>query len=193
MAKMVESNYADPYVIAKKFYGVNNYIKLENLDRKNVIDQYMKNFENNLLVNNSDLTNDEENEDETDSILRVKNETEEKVSLRGNEIEPLTVNEIIQGSATIDNVIMKSYDNPNSKLFADMLLHDFNPQCPVVDAMRTALFDLPGIDDSIWTDLSIWNRCFNKKIRTSSINITPERQNYKYRYIMQRIKTLPLQ
>lgn len=192
MAKMVESNYADPYVIAKKFYGVNNYIKLENLDRKNVIDQYMKNFENDLLVNNNEVNNDEENIEDIDSILRVSNETEEKVSLRGNEIEPLTVNEIIQGSATIDNVIMKSYDNPNSKLFADMLLFDFKPQSPVVDAMRTALFDIPGIDDSIWTDLSVWNRCFNKKIRTSSVNITPDRQNYKYRYIMQKDKNSPL-
>lgn len=192
MAKMVESNYADPYVIAKKFYGVNNYIKLENLDRKKVIDQYMKNFENDLLVNNNEVINDEENADDTDSVLRVNNETEEKVSLRGNEIEPLTVNEIIQGSATIDNVIMKSYDNPNSKLFADMLLFDFKPQSPVVDAMRTALFDIPGIDDSIWTDLSVWNRCFNKKIRTSSVNITPDRQNYKYRYIMQKDKNSPL-
>lgn len=123
----------------------------------------MKNFENDLLVNNNEVINDEENADDTDSVLRVNNETEEKVSLRGNEIEPLTVNEIIQGSATIDNVIMKSYDNPNSKLFADMLLFDFKPQSPVVDAMRTALFDIPGIDDSIWTDLSVWNRCFNKK------------------------------
>ena len=192
MAKMVESNYADPYVIAKKFYGVNNYIKLENLDRKKIIDQYMKNFENDLLVNNNEVINDEENADDTDSVLRVNNETEEKVSLRGNEIEPLTVNEIIQGSATIDNVIMKSYDNPNSKLFADMLLFDFKPQSPVVDAMRTALFDIPGIDDSIWTDLSVWNRCFNKKIRTSSVNITPDRQNYKYRYIMQKDKNSPL-
>ena len=152
----------------------------------------MKNFENDLLVNNNEVINDEENADDTDSVLRVNNETEEKVSLRGNEIEPLTVNEIIQGSATIDNVIMKSYDNPNSKLFADMLLFDFKPQSPVVDAMRTALFDIPGIDDSIWTDLSVWNRCFNKKIRTSSVNITPDRQNYKYRYIMQKDKNSPL-
>ena len=36
--RMVESNFADPYDIARKFFGVNKYIKLSNYDRKNVLD-----------------------------------------------------------------------------------------------------------------------------------------------------------
>ena len=73
-----------------------------------------------------------------------------------------------------------------------MVLDDYNPQCPVVDSMRTALFDLPEVDDSIWNELSIWNRCFSKKIKTSSVNITPDKQDYKFRYIMQKDKNSPV-
>ena len=58
--------------------------------------------------------------------------------------------------------------------------------------MRTALFDLPEIKKSIWHELSIWNRCFCKKIKTSSINLTPDKENYKFRYIMQKDKNSPL-
>lgn len=75
---------------------------------------------------------------------------------------------------------------------ADMVLFDYNPQCPVVDSMRTALFDLPGINDSIWNELSLWNRCFSKKIKTSQVNIIPQRDDYKFRYILQKEKTSPL-
>lgn len=75
---------------------------------------------------------------------------------------------------------------------ADMVLPDYNPQCPVVDSMRTALFDLPDVDSSIWNELSIWNRCFCKKIKTSSVSVTPDKEDYKFRYIMQKDKNAPL-
>jgi len=58
--------------------------------------------------------------------------------------------------------------------------------------MRTALFDLPGVDESIWSELSIWNRSFSKRIKTGSIELTPERDKYKYRYIMQKDKSAPV-
>ncbi len=83
-------------------------------------------------------------------------------------------------------------NNTTPKLAADVVLDDYNPQCPVVDSMRTALFDLPEVDDSIWNELSIWNRCFSKKIKTSSVNITPDKQDYKFRYIMQKDKNSPV-
>ena len=62
-----------------------------------------------------------------------------------------------------NNIILKSYELANSKLMADILIEDYNPQNPVVDSMRTALFDNPDIDKSIWNELSIWNRSFSKK------------------------------
>ena len=73
-----------------------------------------------------------------------------------------------------------------------MILNNYNPQNPVVDSMRTALFELPGIDDSIWAELSVWNRCFSKQIKTSSISVDSERENYKYRYILQKDRKAPI-
>ena len=58
--------------------------------------------------------------------------------------------------------------------------------------MRTALFDNPEIDKSIWNELSIWNRSFAKRIKTSSVAIVPERDEYKFRYILQKDKNAPL-
>lgn len=174
LSKMLESTYADPYDIAKKLYGLDTYIKCANLDREEV-----------LYGTNKDTVETVENTDNdvnlADTELNVKNKSEE-----------LTVNDILQGEANIDNVILKSYNLNNSKLMADMILFDYNPQNPVVDAMRTALFDLPGIDDSIWTELSIWNRCFAKKIKTSSVNFTQGRDDYKFKYILQKDKNAPL-
>lgn len=99
----------------------------------------------------------------------------------------------MQGGANIDE-ILKDYSTEDFKLSADMLLFGFNPQNPIVDSMRTALFNLPHINDSMWNDLSVWNRSFANRIKTSSIQITEGKDNYKFRYIMQKIKIhlLPL-
>ena len=70
-----------------------------------------------------------------------------------NEEEPNIVkvkNTVIEGSAQAQKVIIQPDD-----LKADMVLEDYNPQDPVTDSMRTALFDLPGINDSIWNELSL--------------------------------------
>ena len=56
--------------------------------------------------------------------------------------------------------------------------------------MRTALFDLPGVDESVWNELSIWNRSFSKRIRTSSVNIVEGKDDYRFRYIMQKDKKI---
>ena len=96
-------------------------------------------------------------------------------------------NEILKEGISKGSYILK-----NEKPKADIILEDYNPQTPTIDAMRTALFDLPGIDDSIWTELSIWNRSFANRIKTSSVNIDPDRENYKFRYIMQKEKNSPV-
>lgn len=174
--KMIESTYADPYEIARKMYGIDNYIKCNNLDRKEILENGFKAVEEEpkteLVENTLDMRGKHENNNEND--------------------EKLTVAEIIKGGTNIDNIILKSYNLDNSKLMADMLLYDYNPQNPVVDSMRTALFDMPEVDASIWNELSIWNRCFSKKIKTSSVNITPEKENYKFKYIMQKDKNSPV-
>ncbi len=176
LIKMIESTYADPYEIARKMYALDSFIKAENLDRKEIL-QMPKHDElpsdiNPELVKLPDLkASSEQTEDEL-SVAEIVKES--------------------QNGKNIDDMILKSYNANNSKLMADMILFDYNPQCPVVDSMRTALFDLPEIDKSIWNELSIWNRSFAKQIKTSSVNITPDKENYKFKYIMQKDKNAPL-
>lgn len=75
---------------------------------------------------------------------------------------------------------------------SDMVFKDYAPQSPTVDSMRTSLFEIPNSDKSIWNELSIWNRSFNKKIKTSEVNIDSKRENYKFRYILQKNKKAPI-
>lgn len=175
LIKMIESNYADPYEIARKMYGIDNYIKCSNLDRKEVLENGFKEIENTpeLVENTLDM--------------RGKTNIETASSK-----EKLTVTDIVKGGANIDNIILQSYNSDNSQLMADMLLEDYKPQNPVVDSMRTALFDMPEVDASLWNELSVWNRCFSKKIKKSSVNITPDRADYNFKYIMQKDKNSPV-
>lgn len=176
--KMIESNYADPYDITRKMYGIQNYIQCENLDRKDVLEASGKIIEEDeLVLDETELA---------DAEINITNQPAE------TQQEELSIREIAQCGDKIDDIILNTYNNQNSKLMADMVLFDYNPQCPVVDSMRTALFDLPGINDSIWNELSLWNRCFSKKIKTSQVNIIPQRDDYKFRYIIQKEKTSPL-
>lgn len=127
LSKMLESTYADPYDVVKKFYGIESYIKTNNLDRQKYSDAAIETSSNQDTV-----------------------------------FEP------------------------------DIILDGYNPQAPIIDSMRTALFELPGIHDSIWTEMSLWNRSFANRIKASSINLYPGRQDYKYRYILQKDKTAPI-
>ena len=176
LAQMIESNYADPYDILKKLYGVDRYIKAKNLDRKDVLETH------------ADLIKEPEKE----TIELVKNEEETKIQQVKlpqvfEDENMVAYNEMLKEGISKGSYILK-----NEKPKADIILEDYNPQTPIIDAMRTALFDLPGIDDSIWTELSIWNRSFANRIKTSSVNIDPDRENYKFRYIMQKEKNSPV-
>lgn len=179
LIKMLESTYADPYDITKKMYGIENYIKSNNFDRKDIL---TKGFE----TAQEEIANNKINNNENNLALKEQNKNEI------NNEEKLTITDILKSGTNIDNIILKSYNLENSQLMADMLLLDYNPQNPVVDSMRTALFDIPEKDKSIWNEMSIWNRCFSKKIKTSSVNITPEKDNYKFKYILQKDKNSPL-
>lgn len=153
--KMVESNFADPYDIARKFYGVEKYIKLSNYDRKNVIEKIENDF---------------------DDEIELVDENKEKLEVKGKlKNENLIVNE-----------------KPVNDLSADIILTDYNPQNPILDSMRTALFDLKENKKTFWNEMSLWNRNFNKKIKTSDIEIVKDKPKYKFRYILQKNKTSPL-
>jgi len=157
LIKMVESNFADPYDIARKFFGIEKHIKLSNYDRKKVIEKIEDNYDEEIeLVDNKPIEN-----------LEVKGKLQK--------IENLIVNE-----------------SPQNELMADIILTDYNPQNPILDSMRTALFDFKEKNFSMWSDLSIWNRNFEKKIKTDTIKITNENQKYKFKYILQKNKISPL-
>lgn len=134
LIKNLEENYVDPYDVAKKFYGIDNYIKNTNLDRKEVIAK---------IVNSQ----------------KIGYEDEKK---------------------------------PKTSIKSDMILKDYNSQSPIVDAIRSSIFETSNSGKSIWNELSIWNRSFDKKIKTSEVNIDSQRENYKFRYILQKNKKAPI-
>lgn len=95
-----------------------------------------------------------------------------------------------QNIVKISNISDNSEQNLN--LNADIELKNYNPQGPLVDSMRTMFFDGQNLNNSIWSEMSVWNKTFKKQIKTSSVNIDFMRPNYKYRYILQKNKTAPV-
>lgn len=181
LADMIQSDYADPYEIVKKLYGVENYIRAQNFDRKDIkaINEEIEDKEAPIeLVNEEDATNIDA-EKVVSTSPKIDTELDDKT---------LALAEHLMGRATERHYLTKKIEKPK----ADIVLEGFNPQTPAIDAMRTVLFNLPGIDNSIWSEISIWNRSFAHRIKTSSINITPDKDDYSYRYIMQKDKSAPL-
>lgn len=170
IAKMLESTYADPYDIQKKLYGIESYIKNSNLDRKNLLET-----EAEIVDADSALMEEINAMVAGENFLALDEPPEELGLLTG-------------AAASIEDLEIIKHE----PLEPDIVLTDFNPQSPIVDSMRTALFDNPEIYKSIWNELSIWNRSFAKRVKTSSVEVTPDRDEYKFRYIMQKDKTAPL-
>ena len=171
---MVEATYADPYDIAKKAFGINNYIKLSNYDRTDVVSS--------LHIQTNDEVVHEDKKLPVKRINPVQDEKLVKTEVSSELISP----ELLYGGTNIDKIIPKDFSAENYKLEADIKLYGYNPQNPVVDSMRTALFSLPGVDESVWNELSIWNRSFSKRIKTDEVNITEGKPNYKFKYILQK-------
>lgn len=165
LIKRIEGTYADPYEIARQLEGVDRYIKNFNLDRSDVFKEKTA-FQNTIPVkNDSDGLESSANlADVTTGVEPV----EEKPCLDSG-IKPIKLD-----------------------IQADVSLNEYNPQGPLIDSMRTAMFDNQKLEKSIWSEMSIWNRCFNKRIKISSVNIDSKRPNYKYRYILQKNTTAPV-
>lgn len=175
LAELIESTYADPYDIARKLYGISSYIKANNLDRDEVLIEKAKLFpEDNVDVVNVELPDEKLVLDDTKTL--------ESGDL-------LAYDDLFKDgvSKTEGRFVLK-----NERPKADMILEDYNPQSPVIDAMRTALFDLPGVDESVWSDFSIWNRCFRNRLKTSEVKLADDRDEYKFKYIMQKDKNSPV-
>lgn len=74
---------------------------------------------------------------------------------------------------------------------ADIKLENFNPQSPLIDAMRTVLFDKENPKKSKWAQTSLWNNDFEKKVKKASIRFDDKLPKYIYRYILQKNKNAP--
>lgn len=109
--------------------------------------------------------------------------------------ENLDREEVLKEKSDALNIIkVKNTSNISTAptLKSDVKLENYNPQSPFVDSLRTAMLDYPVPEKSAWSTLSVWNRCFSKKIKMGSVNIDPKHPNYKYRYILQKTKTSPV-
>ncbi len=169
VAKMIESAYADPYDIAKKLYGMENYIKTSDLDRKDLLSTDAKLLDEEIIANVQDKS-------------ELPNLMEQLQKIYDEEAVLAGMDELVEGSAT----------GAACDLKPDIVLTDYKAQSPVVDSMRTALFDVPDLNKSIWHELSIWNRSFANRIKTDSVNIVEGRDDYNYKYILQKDKTAPV-
>jgi len=177
IVKMIESTYADPYEITKELYGLESYIKNHHLNRDEILDTQIqlakkenaqnKNTEETIAENNLDTKTYKDKEENVVNIKQDKNSKDKNSDEAVLKVDKSTIN-------------------------PDIILSGYDSQCPVTDSMRTALFELPEINDSMWNELSIWNRCFSKQIKTSSVNIDPQKPNYNYKYIMQHDKNSPV-
>ncbi len=133
-----------------------------------------------------DANLDRSEEIEKQSALHITKEEENFYKVSDNEQTPSLLSETIKGSATTDEVLYED------ELIPDIILENFNSQHPVIDSMRTVLFEVEGVDKSMWGDLSVWNRSFQNKIKTSSVQITENREKFQYSYILQKDKNAPL-
>ncbi len=198
---MIESNYADPYDIARTLYGIDNFIKNSNVVEKKVSGELVGG-ENSIFV---DFINQSSEENYcSDYVCFGKIEPEksiyEEVAYqsdpgweKNNLWEDTFESDVIEQAQLAEMSVPVPKEKEKSPVLkADIFLTDYNSQGPVIDAMRTVFFDLPGIDESIWSELSIWNRSFAKRIKTSAVNLSPSRDDYKFRYILQKDKNSPV-
>ncbi len=167
LAKMIETNYADPYDIHKKLFGIENYIRNSNYDRQE------------LLIEEKQLV-EEGYPEKAEELISELGENNKKGDY-------MTLGETTGSAAGLTDLL------PLSKLpDADIVIKDYQSQTPVIDSMKTALFEDNTVNKSFWNDLSIWNRSFAKRVKTDSVAVTDGKETYKYKYILQKDLTAPI-
>lgn len=100
--------------------------------------------------------------------------------------------DVFKEKTSSQNIIRISNVSASNDLKSDIVLNNYNPQSPLIDAMRTSLFDNQNCNKTMWSDMSVWNRNFDKKIKSSYVNVFYQRPKYKYRYILQKDKNAPV-
>jgi ABC-type transporter lipoprotein component MlaA len=92
---------------------------------------------------------------------------------------------------TVSSKIINT-ENLDNNIKYDIKLNDYYAQSPLVDSMRTSLFLIPEVHKSMWNDLSLWNHSFAHSLKTGSVNIFDGRDDYNFKYILQKDKNAPL-
>jgi len=175
--KLIESTFADPYEIAKMIYGISDYVRCANLDRVNILDNlYIP-----VIADNNEKK--EQKADLKNTTIKTPPEEDKVVKIEVSS-EIATPDTLYGGTLKEDT--LNSFTAEDFRLDADINLAGYNPQSPVIDSMRTSLLNNPAVNKSIWNELSIWNRSFANRIKTSKINITEGKDDYSFRYIMQK-------
>lgn len=104
--------------------------------------------------------------------------------------------EVLLEKTVSQNLVKVSKFSENSEIGAeikpDIELTNFNSQGSLVDSTRTAFFDNQKLDSSMWSNMSVWNKTFGKRIKTAFVSVNANRPNYKYRYILQKNKNAPI-
>ena len=170
---LIEDNFADPYYVTKLAFGIDGYIKKNNYDRVEVMSQ---------LRTEDVKANSKKQKAKLDVSARIIKE------------EPVQKEEISGGENTKNLKNAKKSKNryETVSIEPDIYLKDYAPQSPVVDSMRTFLFEFPEVKKSIWNELSPWNRSFAKRFKVSSVMITENRKEYQFKYMLQKDKDAPL-
>lgn len=197
---LMGTTYADPYDVMKKLYAIERYIKNNNLDRKENIIKTVQNADGiTLAFYEEEKVLEDYEKTELFSIQNISdNQIAQTISDEINcsfedFFKEQKQSAIIQPEIPVsENGELLSQNLEEESLEPDLILNDYNPQGPVSDSLRTVLFNIPEVDKSMWSELSLWNRSFFKRIKTSSVNIIPPREDYSFRYIMQKDKNSPV-
>lgn len=156
---------------------LNNYVDPYDITRKA--------YGLNSAILNSNLDRDYVIEEKV--LGKVKENKEEIVDIGEFDYTNGEESERIIASAATNQIKYKKGD-----LVPDIILKNYYPQHPVIDSMRTALFNIEGVDKSIWSEDSIWNRSFKNRIKTGEVQVTDGRDKYEFNYILQKDKNSPL-
>ena len=184
MMKAMEVNFPDTYDVYKTLYGVDRYSKQNNFDRVDVISQLST--ENNVKAKKKSKKKIQQTD------LKVFASISDEADYQEGNIQYNYEKPAVQTIQTKPKAKKKHKKQDDFYITPNILLSDYNPQNPYTDSMRTTLFYIPESDKSIWNELSIWNRSFKNRIKSSNINLVKGRENYTYRYILQHDKDAPL-
>ena len=179
LANMIETTFADPYDIHKKLFGIENYIRNSNYDRQELLTE-----EKQLVEEGHPELAEELIAELGEGGEGVNNRTEEDTK-KGENI--MTKGQFTGGAAGLSGILPLA-----TAIKPDIVITDYKTQTPVIDSMKTALFEDNTINKSVWNELSLWNRSFARRVKAGSVVITEGREPYKFKYILQKDSNAPL-